>query len=54
MAYAVAWFIVDELHVGNLAVRPDCQGQGLATTLLEHLLEEGRRRDMVFAREWRR
>lgn len=49
VAYAVAWFIVDELHIGNVAVRPECQGRGLATMLLEHLLEEGRRRDMVFA-----
>jgi ribosomal-protein-alanine N-acetyltransferase len=49
VAYAVAWFIVDELHIGNIAVRPECQGRGLASMLLEHLLEEGRRRDMVFA-----
>lgn len=49
MAYAVAWFIVDELHIGNIAVHPEYQGRGLATRLLDHLLEEGRRRDMVFA-----
>jgi len=49
IAYAVAWFIVDELHVGNIAVHPDFQGRGLATLLLEHLMDEGRRRDMVFA-----
>jgi ribosomal-protein-alanine N-acetyltransferase len=49
IAYAVVWFIVDELHIGNIAVRPAHQGRGIATALLEHVLEEGRRRGMVFA-----
>lgn len=49
LAYAVVWFIVDELHVGNLAVHPDWQGRGIGKRLLEHILEEGRRRGMVFA-----
>jgi ribosomal-protein-alanine N-acetyltransferase len=40
---------VDELHIGNIAVKPAHQGRGIATVLLEHLLEEGRRRAMVFA-----
>ena len=49
IAYAVVWFIVDEIHIGNLAVRPDRQGEGLGRSLLEHILEEGRRRALVFA-----
>ena len=29
VAYAVVWFIVDETHIGNIAVDPDWQGHGL-------------------------
>jgi ribosomal-protein-alanine N-acetyltransferase len=49
IAYAVVWFIVDELHIGNLAVRPSHQGRGIATAILAHVLDEGRRRSMVLA-----
>lgn len=49
VAYAVVWFIVDELHVGNVAVHPDWQGRGVGKRLMEHVLEEGRRRGMIFA-----
>jgi ribosomal-protein-alanine N-acetyltransferase len=49
LAYAVAWFIVDEIHIGNIAVRPDRQGEGIGTYLLEHVLHEGRLRNMVYA-----
>ncbi|NNE44396.1 MAG: ribosomal protein S18-alanine N-acetyltransferase [Gemmatimonadetes bacterium] len=49
IAYAVVWFIVDELHIGNIAVRPDLQGRGIAAQLMEHIIEEGRRRALSFA-----
>jgi ribosomal-protein-alanine N-acetyltransferase len=49
IAYAVVWFIVDELHIGNIAVKPSHQGRGVATAILEHVFEEGRRRGMIFA-----
>lgn len=49
VAYAVVWFIVDEIHIGNIAVAPEQQGRGLGRRLLEHVLSEGRARDMVFA-----
>jgi ribosomal-protein-alanine N-acetyltransferase len=49
VAYAVAWFLVDEIHIGNIAVRPERQGQGLGTSLLTHVLDEGRRRAMTYA-----
>jgi len=48
-AYAVVWFIVDEVHIGNIAVRPDLQGCGAGSLLLRHVLEEGRRRRFHFA-----
>ncbi|MCA9750932.1 MAG: ribosomal protein S18-alanine N-acetyltransferase [Gemmatimonadetes bacterium] len=49
VAYAVVWFVVDEIHIGNVAVSPDEQGRGLGASLLTHVLEEGRRRGMVWA-----
>lgn len=49
IAYSVVWFIVDEIHIGNIAVSPRCQGKGVGRWLLERILAEGRRRGMVFA-----
>jgi ribosomal-protein-alanine N-acetyltransferase len=49
VGYAIVWFIVDEIHIGNLAVQPTRQRQGLASVMLDHVLSEGRRRSMVFA-----
>jgi ribosomal-protein-alanine acetyltransferase len=49
VAYAVVWFIVDEVHIGNLAVHPQCQGRGVGTFLLRHVFAEGRRRGFGFA-----
>jgi ribosomal-protein-alanine N-acetyltransferase len=40
--YYVAWFVSDEVHLGNLAVAPSHQGQGLGQKLLDHLLAEAR------------
>jgi ribosomal-protein-alanine N-acetyltransferase len=49
VAYAVVWFIVDEVHIGNIAVRPDRQGQGIGSRLLRYVMEEGQRRGFAFA-----
>lgn len=49
VGYAIVWFIVDEVHIGNIAVHPDRQRQGLGSLLLTHILSEGRRRSMVQA-----
>ncbi len=49
MAYAIIWFIVDEIHIGNIAVCPSRQGEGLGAFLLKHVMAEGRRREMAFA-----
>jgi ribosomal-protein-alanine acetyltransferase len=48
-AYAVVWFIVDEVHIGNIAVRPDLQGRGAGSALLRYVFNEGRRRGSHFA-----
>jgi ribosomal-protein-alanine N-acetyltransferase len=36
------WRVVDELHINNLAVSPAFRRQGVATALLERVLEDGR------------
>jgi ribosomal-protein-alanine N-acetyltransferase len=42
-AYCSFWLIFDELHINNLAVRPECRGHGIARAILHHVLEEGAR-----------
>ena len=36
------WRVLDELHINNLAVRPDRRRAGIATALLTHVLDRGR------------
>ena len=40
-AFCSFWLVLDEVHVNNLAVRPDLQGKGLGTMLLTHVLRAG-------------
>lgn len=35
------WLVLDEIHINNLAVRADHQGQGVGTTLLQRVLDAG-------------
>ncbi len=49
IGYAVGWFVEDELHIGNIAVRRDRQGSGIGKMLLERLLEEARARGTSYA-----
>ena len=42
--FIVARLIADELHVNNVAVRPEFRGRGLGSMLLETTLEQGRLR----------
>jgi len=37
--YCAAWLLVPELHINNVAIRPECRRQGLATFLLERVLD---------------
>lgn len=37
-AYAVSWFLGDEVHIANLAVSPKYRRLGLGRTLLAHML----------------
>ena len=49
VAYAIAWFVCDELHIGNVAVSIRRQGSGLGKALLRHLLDEAASRGTAFA-----
>jgi ribosomal-protein-alanine N-acetyltransferase len=49
VGYAIAWFVCDELHIGNIAVTAGRQGSGLGKRLLEHMLAEAKKRETSFA-----
>ena len=44
IAYLCLWEVADEMHVTNVAVRPDARRQGIARTLLGTVLEDARTR----------
>jgi [ribosomal protein S18]-alanine N-acetyltransferase len=42
VGYCSFWVIIDEVHVNNIAVRPEWRRHGIGRALVEHLLAEGR------------
>ncbi len=38
--FCAFWRIADQIHINNLAIRPELRGQGLGRTLLTHVLRE--------------
>jgi len=44
--YLVSWFVYDEAHLGNIAVRPELRRRGVATRLLERLINEAQDRSV--------
>jgi ribosomal-protein-alanine N-acetyltransferase len=45
VGYAVAWFVADELHVGNVAVARGRQGEGIGKLLVGRLFAEAAARN---------
>ena len=41
VGYIVVWYVVDEIHIANVAVHPDWRRQGVAERLISRVLEEG-------------
>ena len=46
VAYAGAWFILDEAHITNIAVDPDYRHRKIATGLLSKIMEASRERNI--------
>jgi [ribosomal protein S18]-alanine N-acetyltransferase len=44
VGYAIAWTIVDQAELGNVAVKVDARGKGVGRTLVEATLDRVRRR----------
>jgi ribosomal-protein-alanine N-acetyltransferase len=49
VGYAIGWFVSDELHIGNVAVTEERQGEGLGKELLECMLAEAVQRGILIA-----
>jgi len=47
--YLIAWHILDELHIANIAVSPEYRRQGLAQWTLTVLLQEAQKRGIKVA-----
>jgi ribosomal-protein-alanine N-acetyltransferase len=43
-AFCCVWTVLEELHINNVAVRPEFRRRGFASTLLEHVMDEAVRR----------
>ena len=41
LGYICYWVVFEELRLMNLAVRPECRRQGIASHLVRHTVEEG-------------
>jgi [ribosomal protein S18]-alanine N-acetyltransferase len=44
VGYLCLWEVADEVHITNVAVRPNARRQGIARSLLSSVLEDGRSR----------
>ncbi len=42
-AFCCVWTVLDELHINNIAVRPNFRRRGFATTLLARVMDEAAR-----------
>lgn len=41
--FCAFWRVADQIHINNLAIRPELRGRGLGRTLLQHVLLEAER-----------
>jgi len=41
--FCAFWLVVDEIHINNIAMRPQYRGHGFGTALVRHVLAEGAR-----------
>ena len=41
--FCAFWLVLDEIHINNVAIRPEFRGRGIGTALLHHVLAEAKR-----------
>ena len=41
--FCAFWLVFDEIHINNVAVRPQYRGSGMGSAILRHVLAEARR-----------
>ena len=49
VGFAMCWFIMDECHIGNIAVLSEYRNQGIATMLINNLLEDCKDDNLSFS-----
>lgn len=49
VGYVVAWFVMEEVHIGNVAVAREARQQGIGRVMLEWLLERAVAHGCTFA-----
>ena len=49
VGFVIFWIVHDELHVLNVATAPEHRNRGVARTVLEAALEQGRRKRCTLA-----
>jgi len=48
LGFFAGWIVEDELHINNIAARPDSRRVGVGRSLLENAIREGRDRGVAF------
>jgi ribosomal-protein-alanine N-acetyltransferase len=43
VGFCTFWLVLDEIHINNVAIRPEFRGRGIGTALLHHILAEAAR-----------
>lgn len=41
--FCAFWLVFDEIHINNVAIRPQFRGRGIGTALMQHVLAEASR-----------
>ena len=49
VGYLMSWLVADELHIGNIAVAPAAQRQGIGRELLRFCLDDAAARGVAYA-----
>jgi ribosomal-protein-alanine N-acetyltransferase len=49
VGYLISWLVVDELHIGNIAVDPDVRGSGIGAALVRKSLGDAAARGVTYA-----